>query len=488
MPSRRLGSLRGAHRLPLVARAVAVVLAATTLGACGSDAPTVTVTPPPVVTPPIDTTPTVTDPAQRLLTDAELVTPVDPNAPPQSADRVDFAKVATVPIRSLTSTNFADLRFLAPLLQGKRIVQLGESGHGVAEFNRAKVRLIKYMHEELGYDVIAFESSLFGCYAANERADSLDARTLMRSCIFGVWHTQEVEPLFEYVKQTRRTARPLTLAGVDVQQSSFLSDSRRPAFLRAVVGAVDTAYARRVFTLDSGVNVGVGGAAFRTYADTSFARVTAAFDTLAAFLNANRAALEARMGVESTTVARVAVRGVRPYLASLRTTDQTVSRDARDLGMANNVDALLDEMYPGKKMMVWAHNSHIRHAGMSVAPTTSPLKWDDMGAHVARRRRAELYSIGLFMYRGRAANNGRDVYSISRPAQERESMEAILYHARRQYLFLDFTLQSRNEGSRWLFEPIGAFDWGTNLERMILRDQYDGILYIHTVNPPIYIL
>jgi erythromycin esterase len=273
-----------------------------------------------------------------------------------------------------------------------------------------------------------------------------------------------------------------------VQQSSFLTDSRRPAFLRAVIAAVDTAYARRVFTLDSGVNVGVNGGSFRTYADTSFTRVTAAFDTLAAFLTANRAALEARMGVESTTVARVAVRGVRPFLASLRTTVQTTSRDARDLGMANNVDALLDEMYPGKKVMLWAHNSHIRHAGLSVMPTTSAPKWDGMGAHVARRRRAELYSIGLFMYRGRAADNGRDVYSISKPALEQESMESILYHARRQYLFLDFTMQPRNEGSRWLFEPIGAFDWGTNLERMILRDQYDGVLFIHTTNPPIYIL
>ena len=46
-------------------------------------------------------------------------------------------------------------------------MQLGESGHGVAEFNHAKVRLIKFLHQQMGFDVIAFESGLFECFNAD---------------------------------------------------------------------------------------------------------------------------------------------------------------------------------------------------------------------------------------------------------------------------------------------------------------------------------
>lgn len=97
------------------------------------------------------------------------------------------------------------------MIGARRIVQLGESGHGVADFNHAKVRLIKYLHEAMGFDVIAFESAVFECYSADARAATSAAASTMRDCIFGVWHTDEVVPLFEYIKSTHATSRPLRL-------------------------------------------------------------------------------------------------------------------------------------------------------------------------------------------------------------------------------------------------------------------------------------
>ena len=154
------------------------------------------------------------------------------------------------PVRSLGATDFSDLRFLAPMLAGKRIVQLGESGHGVAEFDLAKVRFIKYLHEELGYDVIAFESSVFECDRAQRAVATLSAEQMMGACIFGVWHAAETRPLFEYIKQTQSTARPLVLAGFDSQTSSYTANAR-PAFFRDLIARIDTAYARDVFERDS---------------------------------------------------------------------------------------------------------------------------------------------------------------------------------------------------------------------------------------------
>src|SRR5262249_17139170 len=92
------------------------------------------------------------------------------------------------PIPSIVTSShedFSDLQFLKDVIGPRRLVQLGESGHGVAEFDSAKVRLIKFFHEEMGFDVIAFESSIYECYAANGSAtSSLD---MLQRSIFTVW-------------------------------------------------------------------------------------------------------------------------------------------------------------------------------------------------------------------------------------------------------------------------------------------------------------
>jgi len=57
------------------------------------------------------------------------------------------------------------------------------------------------------------------------------AAALMRSCIYGVWYTEELIPLFEYIRETERTVRPLRLTGVDVQ-TSWVARARDPLSTR----------------------------------------------------------------------------------------------------------------------------------------------------------------------------------------------------------------------------------------------------------------
>ncbi|MGD2088961.1 MAG: erythromycin esterase family protein [Candidatus Aminicenantes bacterium] len=81
--------------------------------------------------------------------------------------------------------------------------------------------------------------------------------------------------------------------------------------------------------------------------------------------------------------------------------------------------------------------------------------------------------------------NDRSIYTISPP--NRDSLEAICYQARCKYLFVDMLFQEESEGNSWMFTTIEAKSWGKYRHFMVLRDQYDGILFIHTVNPPDYL-
>jgi len=420
-----------------------------------------------------------TEDMTRLLTDPELALARDSIAVPEDAAYSAWVKTNAKPIRSLGSTNFSDLRFLAPLLTNKRIVQLGESGNGVAEFDLAKVRLIKYLHEELGYDVMAFESSIYECERAQKDILKLSALDLMRACISSVWHTSETLPLFDYIKQTQRTKRPLILAGFDEQTSSVSVDSR-PTVFRSAISSIDTAYARRVYETDTTFlrNREPGNA----YLTANRDRLVAFYDSLAVFLRIHRREIEAahRDDPNLAVITRQAAVSMTFFVRQLAAGADTSGSggDIRDLGMANNLDFLLNDLYPGKKVIVWAHNAHIQHREHTARVPRS------MGTWVADRHRKEVYTIGLFMYRGSAATNDRRPYSI---LQSRSgSLESILHRAPWRYSFVDFSQATKTRGSEWMWNRLTGLSWGRTVELFVPRDEYDGVLFIDKVHVPTY--
>jgi erythromycin esterase len=423
----------------------------------------------------------------RLLTDAELALPPDDSTPP-AVDSVTAAWVRANarPVRSLGARDFSDLAFLRPLLAGKRLVQLGESGHGVREFNLAKVRLIQYLHEELGFDVIAFESSLFACDRTGRQSATLSAEALMRGCIFGVWHTQELMPLFEYIRERQHTARPLVLTGFDTQVSTP-ADNARPTFFRRVVERIDTAYAARVYAADAELLRAMATAEGATYAEQHRDRLVAWYDSLAAWLDTHEERLTKSFPDEPAAprLARQAARSASQFVRQRAVRQGTEGTEIRDRGMADNLDFVLGELHPGKKVMVWAHNFHIQHRGYgsSVRQDTAAVL-RTTGTWVAERRRSEIYTIGLYMYRGSAALNNRTLYRVSPVAPG--SLEAILHRAPWKYSFVDLSRAESSPGTEWMSRRIVAKEWGTTPQTIIPRAEYDGILFIDTTWPPQY--
>jgi erythromycin esterase len=390
------------------------------------------------------------------------------------------------PIASVVSTpqdDFADLRFFKNVIGERRLVQLGESGHGVGQFDSAKVRLIKFFHEQMGFDVIAFESSIYECFAANTNATN-PVDMLQRS-IFTVWATEEVLPLFDYIQATQRSDHPLLLAGFDTQISSPRGVADRPAFLRRVIAAIDSGYADEVASFDTTfVNALRGTRSDPAKWDES----EAFYDRLDQFFREHHDELvEAFPGDPTPLIAERAAYSMVRYIRQLRAqaarpTDvgPEGAGAIRDAGMAENVTVLARDVYPDRKILIWAHNFHIRYANASttsIQPT--------MGAVVAERFRPDLYTIGLYMNSGSAAYNDRTIYLIN-PAIS-GSMEWVLANTGPAALFVDFLQQGQEQGNGWMFQPVYTREWGTSPLTLVPREQYDGVLLIDRVTPPNYL-
>ncbi|MCP4216355.1 MAG: erythromycin esterase family protein [bacterium] len=399
------------------------------------------------------------------------------------------------PILSLTSDNYDDLQFLKPLLESKRIVQLGESGHGVKEFNMMKVRLIKFLHREMGYDIIAFESGIFECFNANRNIPTLTAERIMRNSIFPVWHTREGLRLFDYIKETYDSERPLILAGFDTQMTSRQGVAKRPAFLRDVVAAVDPVYAEEVYNIDYSfvhIYLDEGYGAMETYVMENKDALTGDYENMVAFFDTHKNLLLQAYAGEPLVplIARQTAWSVTQFLEQVYYADVPALYPVpiRDKGMADNVEYLLNVVYPDKKIINWAHNAHIRHNNDETINLFSYHGTKMMGTWLLQRHPDELYTIGIYMHQGEGADNVRKTYQITPPTNTGH-LCYVLSLSGEEMCFTDMANQMQSDGNAWMFEEIIARDWGMTLgrTRMVLRDQYHGILFINHVTAPDYL-
>lgn len=382
-------------------------------------------------------------------------------------------------------TDFSDLQFLKPILGNRRIVQLGESSHGVGTFDAMKARLIRFLHQEMGFEVLAFESCIYQCWDTNERLSSMNGQTAMLNSINGVWWAKETVPLFDYLVSQAGTARPLILAGVDMKQSTG-NFVRRPAFLRDVVAKVDPSYAVEVEALDKQYIQAFQTMGYQSFLDAHKAESKAGYTKLITFLDAHRTELDAAYAsrLDIPIVARQAAWSIRMTLDYL---DEKLPDDrmsGRDLAMADNLEALITKAYPGKKVILWAHNGHIANQ-FSRDISGMGLFVNSMGTVIADRHRDDLYTIGLYMYRGTTCTNTKRAIAVKPPMPN--SLEALFYQAHRKFPFVDLLHAPVSAGTAWADMDLPFWDWGTIENTFRPRAQFDGLLVCDTVATPTYI-
>jgi erythromycin esterase-like protein len=188
-----------------------------------------------------------------LMIASAVLTAQPPTAPTTTADVSVADKVAwlagnSVTLRSINphDEDFADLRPLARSIGDARIVLLGGSREAAAV--NAKDRLVRFLHQEMGFDVLASSTNLFD---AEEFYRALvDGRVSPRADIeqgFGIqlpsslpqgparWvNRMPTQPdILDYALATHKTGRPLHIAYLGSLVSAFLR----------------TDYARRLFQL-----------------------------------------------------------------------------------------------------------------------------------------------------------------------------------------------------------------------------------------------
>ncbi len=413
--------------------------------------------------------------------------------------RVAELRQAAIALRSIdpADADFSDLEPLRAVLAGKQVVVLGEATHGDGAAFLAKTRLIKFLHREMGFDVLAFESGFYDCWKAWQRIGAGDdPATAFRESVFSIWtRSVQFQGLLDYFAAAARSERPLELAGFDPQFTGAMSgryllgDLVRAA---EAAGMPGEAFSARVAGPLANLTEGryESGEVPPEAARAAFAE---ALGELARRLRA--APPQASDVPEREFWARFA-ESARPFAANSWATDWTkpvledpVTYAVRDRLMGEHLAWLARHRFPGRKIVAWAASGHGAGEVASIE-VNSPVHtrlyrtFRPMG-EVARKELGEaLYLVAPVAYQGRYGGPRRPI-DIWRPTAG--SLEDLFHRAGLPHAFLDLSRPGRLPA--WLRRPLIARPIGYKEMRAPWGRVFDGVLFIDRMEisdkPPI---
>lgn len=248
--------------------------------------------------------------------------------------------------------DFADLAPLGQTLASAQVVALGEQSHGGSEEFRYKLRLVRYLHEKLGFDVLLLESGFYDMgrlSQARSRGGSLD--DLAPGNVFYMYaNSAEGRDLLRYVQKQR-----LAFAGIDSQHTGKLAGTEllndlataleriAPQLLKDEAAWAD--YQQRVRLL------------------VALDRQAPEASQQAAFLAYNRRMQDAFCGERDASPGLGSPAWWCRVTASLEAQARSLwSQDRdyqRDNAMGANAVWLVEQLYKGRKAIVWGHTIHL---------------------------------------------------------------------------------------------------------------------------------
>lgn len=361
---------------------------------------------------------------------------------------------------------FEDLSGLKNTLKDVEIIALGENTHGLGEVFTAKTELVKFLHQELGFDLVLFESGFGDAALAWEQFGSLSTKEFTR--VFSsnfYYNSEEIENLVNYLKSQNGRMK---IQGFDCQpQQNYLIKR-----MAEIAQPIDSTLAKSVpFEMRSFNNL----YQFESDKDTlSFNKQRDRFiDFLKIYIdflnnNINKLAitgttkdeinaLKKSNGVIIDTYSEIKIGDLMSWPASYNIRDKSMFEIVNWYKQTN----------PNSKIIIWAQNSHIEN----ITKPNYNVNW--MGHYLKKVFGDKYYSIGAVVYSGKNLNNDKGTFDF-----EHKDSAYLAYHLnqfQKEKYVLDLRKYSKSDFTNELL--LGMENYGNTAE-FIAKDRFDGLLFM----------
>lgn len=277
--------------------------------------------------------------------------------------KLSFIASKKEPYVNLFSGKKADS--IKQLIGNAEVVFLGEPTHGDGNIFKLKTEMVKFLHQEMGFSVLAFESGLVDLALANQAIAAGENTTqALENNIFNIWTgSAQFRPLMQYIEEQKTS---LKVAGFDSQLTGTYSADlfvdeiqkllTRQSKDQKAVARIDFDYLDQV--------VGYMNENFEfpsSSAITTFEKWSLESIRLLRQLSLTDQAIASKrdflaQGLKSSLALAKSYLSQNPS-AKAESTFVAADSNPRDQQMADNILFLM-EQFKGRKIICWGANTH----------------------------------------------------------------------------------------------------------------------------------
>lgn len=321
------------------------------------------------------------------------------------------------------ATHYEDLEVLRPLLEDKKVVMLGEMGHSFGNIFEMKTRVVKFLHQELGFTTFAIEAPMYGIWKMNQNEFSEKS---FNAAIYSMWaDSKEFQDLVQYIEENN-----LKVIGFDSQVMAV------PQFTDNFLAFCQENNIRiRLDEDDLGVIVeDVLDDYIYEEDEISFSRYKRELERIIR-------QIEKLPSTEENFYWLQLVKGIlsesqRAFYETeevLNLNYVNKSYNFRDAQMADNLLTYVKNN-PEEKIMVWADNIHVIN---DMSSYTQPIikEFKSMGTYISKALGDKAYSLATIYANDSLYNNlSKQWFKVS---IAEDSFEAMLLSKGKDYLFIN---------------------------------------------------
>lgn len=355
--------------------------------------------------------------------------------------------------------------FLDSYVSDKQIVLLGESNHGIGDYFREKIKIIKYLHEHHGFNIVVFENGLVESTICKERSLLEEPKLVLQQHFMDIYHNEEMFPLFK-----DSWAQNLIITGMDVQ----------PMYREASDYYIQTIKNK----LDDGTYELLQNAEDQYFKLDELLLNTKKIKhlkpTIIACIQSYKELLDKahlKDELQHTMLFNKFLENRVDWL-NLNLKGLFSSGAMRAQYMYKNVEWLL-KLYRGEKLIIWAHNFHIRKGQTWL---TKLLRIQNVGYSLQKTMREECFAIGLYAGSGHVASLYRNELEIQ--LHNKHHLEKVCNEISEQSVFLPL-IEKKFSTKKWVLLESSL---NSNLpKRIVPQKHYDAIICFKNVRLPTYL-
>lgn len=370
-----------------------------------------------------------------------------------------------------------DLAPLDKIVGNADFVGLGEPVHTNGGSYQMKNRLFRYLVEQKGFRVLAFESPFVWVERLDQYLQSCQgsAADALRGNLFSIFNSTEVADLVQWMcswNQTHPNDR-LSVYGFDIQRMARENAEAVIAFLQQLgIGESDP----RVIGIRACDGVVESFWPAQPIPQERYDQCQGALSEVAAYFNQNENAIRQQTSGEALGWARIHLRSEQAWQSQLYFffTDFVSSYAAREAGMAELLPALHSLRFPHAKVAVWAHDGHVASNGINYLFDETLGGTTSLGDYLKQSLGHKYMTIGITAYNTAVnwpAVGLCGVYQFFGA----NPLEQLLHNMGPDYLLLDLT--PRGNGHATLLDANTTYSI-VDSRLVIPRDTYDALIYI----------